>query len=253
MKVSPSQKAKTGLFIVIALAILATTIFLIGKQKNLFSSNFSVYANFNNVSGLQVGNFVRFAGINVGTVSSISIVNDTTVRVSMILQKKVKPYIKADSHASIGSDGLMGDKLIQVAPGTDSAGALTTGKLLSVNPQDMDKLMNRLGAIANDAQTITSNLAGIITKVNNGSGSLGKLLNSDELANNLDETVKSTNQTVKSINQAAGGLSDNLDAAKHSILFRGYFKKKEKQHEQDSIKAAKHLADSVGAKSSKNQ
>ncbi len=253
MKISSSQKAKTGIFIIAALCILGVTIFLIGKQKDLFSKNFSVSSDFNNVSGLQVGNFVRFDGINVGTVNGISIINDTTVRVSMILQKKVQPYIKADSKASIGSDGLMGDKLIEVSPGTDSAGALTNGRLMAINPQNMDKIMSKLGGIANDAQTIMSNLASIITKVNNGNGSLGKLLNSDELANNLNQTIQSTDQTVNTINKAASGLSDNMQAAKHSILFRGYFKKKEKQHVEDSIKNAKRISDSLANKSQKEQ
>ena len=238
MKITSSQKVKTGIFILVALGVLAITIFLIGKQKNLFSKTFPVYAEFNNVSGLQVGNFVRFAGINVGTVNDIVIKNDTTVRVNMVLQNMVKPFIKADSKASIGSDGLMGDKLIQIGPGTDSAGALTNGQIAGVNPMDMDKMMNKLGSIANDAQSLTENLSQILYKVNNGKGSLGMLLNSDQLANNLQTTVQQTNQTVNSINKAASGVSDNMDAAKHSIFFRGYFKKKEKKRIEDSIKNA---------------
>ena len=103
------------MFILVALLVLGVTVFLIGKQKNIFTNTFPVYANFGNVSGLQVGNYVRFAGINVGTVNNISIVNDTTVRVEMVLQTKVKQYLHGDSRASIGSDGLMGDKLVQVS------------------------------------------------------------------------------------------------------------------------------------------
>jgi phospholipid/cholesterol/gamma-HCH transport system substrate-binding protein len=247
MKTSSTQKIKTGIFILAAFGVLALTIFLIGNQKNMFSSTFPAHANFSNVSGLQLGNFVRFAGIDVGTVNAITIKNDTTVRVDFVLQKNVKPFIKADSRASIGSDGLMGDKLVQIAPGTDSAGPLLNGELIAVNPMDMDKMMAKLGGIANDAQTITSNLAGIIYKVNNGSGSLGKLLNSNDLANNLESTVKTTYQTENTINKAASGVSDNMDAAKHSFLFRGYFKKKEKQRIADSIKNA-NKNDSAAAK-----
>jgi phospholipid/cholesterol/gamma-HCH transport system substrate-binding protein len=247
MKITNGQRLKTGLFILGALLVVGVTVFFIGKQKNIFTSTFPVYANFGNVSGLQVGNYVRFAGINVGTVNNIDIVNDTTVRVEMVLQTKVKQYLHGDSRASIGSDGLMGDKLVQVSAGTDSAGVLKNGQLTGVNPLDMDKIMGRLGGIATDAQTITSNLAGIFSKVNNGNGSLGKLLNSDALANNLETTMKSTNQTVQTINRAAGGVSDNMDAAKHSIFFRGYFKKKEKKRIEDSTKQANHIADSIKA------
>jgi len=252
MKISSSQKIRTGIFILIALGVLGITIFLIGKQKNLFSNTFPVNAEFNNVSGLEVGNYVRFAGINVGTVEDITIVNDTTVRVDMILQTNVKPYIKADSRASIGSDGLMGDKLVQIAPGTDSAGALKDGKLIGVTPFDMDKLATRLSSIVNDAQVITANLSGIISKVNNGNGSIGMLLNNDQLAKNLQSTVQSTNQTINTVNKAAGNISDNMEAAKHSILFRGYFKKKEKQRIADSIKNANKVDSTASKQAQKN-
>ena len=82
MKTNGGQKIKTGIFVLVAIGVLLLTIFMIGRQKSLFTNTFSVYANFKNVSGLQTGNFVRFAGINVGTVSDISISNDSTVTVS---------------------------------------------------------------------------------------------------------------------------------------------------------------------------
>src|SRR5258705_5504641 len=110
MKTNLSQKIKTGIFVTIGIGILLVTVFIIGNQKNLFDNRFTIKANFNNVSGLQLGNLVRFAGINVGTVSDITIVNDTTVQVSLALQESVKKFIKQDASANIGSDGLMGDK-----------------------------------------------------------------------------------------------------------------------------------------------
>jgi phospholipid/cholesterol/gamma-HCH transport system substrate-binding protein len=245
MKTTGTQKLKTGIFVIAALGVLAITIYLIGRQKSLFTNTFAVYANFKNVSGLQVGNFVRFAGINVGTVQDITIKNDTTVRVNLLLQTRVKPYIKSDSKVSIASDGLMGDKLIQIAPGSDSSTPLKDGQLTAVNPMDMDRLMNKLAIIADNAQVITNNLGEITGKINGGKGSLGKLLNSDDFERNINATVQSANTTVQNIGKAAAGASDNMEAAKHSILFRGYFKKKEKQRIQDSIKAAKRVADST--------
>ena len=243
MKTTGSQKLKTGIFVLVALAVLFVTIFLIGRQKSLFTNTFSVYANFKNVSGLQTGNYVRFAGINVGTISGISIKNDSTVRVDMMLQTRVKPYIKSDSKASIASDGLMGDKLVQIAPGSDSATLTSDSHITGVEPMDMDKVMKKIANIADNAEIITDNLGGIVSKINNGKGSLGKLLNSDQFEKSIESTVNSTNETVQNIGKAADGVSDNMQAAKHSFLFRGYFKKKEKKRIEDSIKVAK--ADSL--------
>ncbi len=238
MKTTGGQKIKTGIFVLVAIGVLLLTIFMIGRQKSLFTNTFSVYANFKNVSGLQTGNFVRFAGINVGTVSDISITNDSTVRVDILLQTRVKPYIKSDSKASIASDGLMGDKLVQIAAGSDSAKLLKGNQVTGVEPMDMDKIMKKIELIADNAGAITGDLASIVGKVNNGKGSLGKLLNSNDFERSIQSTVESTNKTVQNIGKAAGGVSENMEAAKHSFLFKGYFKRREKQRLADSTKVA---------------
>jgi len=245
MKTTPAQKVKTGIIVVVGTGILFITIFLIGKQKSLFSSTFTVHADYKNVSGLQIGNFVRFAGINIGVVNDITIMNDTTVRVDLTLQEKVHPFIKADSHASIGSDGLMGDKLIQIGPGSDSAERVKKdGAVIAVNPIDIDKIVGKLGGIADDAQSITGSLAEILDKVNNGQGSLGRLLNDDKLSRHLESTLQSAKQTVNTINKTATTANEDLEAAKHNFLLRGFFKKKEKQRLQDSTKRADSISNS---------
>ncbi|SJZ97467.1 MlaD family protein [Sediminibacterium ginsengisoli] len=240
MKVTASQKLKTGLFIAIAFGLLLLCIFLIGKQQNLFNSTFTVQARFKNVSGLQVGNYVRFAGINAGTVNNILIENDTTVRVDLNLQTSVQPYIRPDAVASITNDGLMGDKLVQVSPGSNMSGNLKNGdRIATVNPPDMDRMIAKATSILNNAESITGDLADIVQRVNNGEGSLGRLVSSDKLARELESTVSSTRSTMQSIKKGADGFSDNMDAAKNNFLFRGYFRRKEKERIKDSIEKAK--------------
>src|SRR5580704_8360882 len=135
MKPSVSEKIKTGAFVAVSLLILLVIIVLIGKQQKLFSKNFTMRANFRNVNGLIIGNYVRFGGINVGIVDNIIIKNDTTIQVDLRLEDKVKPYLRTDALASISSDGLMGDKLIQIFPGSDSTPLLGEGgQLKSIEP-----------------------------------------------------------------------------------------------------------------------
>src|SRR5664279_2559039 len=95
-------KVRLGLFITGGLLIFVVAVFIIGRQKNLFSPVYKLTTTFNNVSGLQVGNTVRFSGINVGTVDNINIVNDSTVKVDLILKKDVQRFIKSDCEAGIG-------------------------------------------------------------------------------------------------------------------------------------------------------
>src|SRR3978361_665210 len=141
MKTTSSQKMKIGIFTFAGLAVLILAIFFIGNQKNLFSSTFNIYGVFKNVNGLQVGNNVRFAGINVGVVQAINIESDSTVRVYLTLNNNVKKFIKKDSKLSIGSDGLMGDKLIVIAPGgiTSTQQIANGDELVAINPVDLDK------------------------------------------------------------------------------------------------------------------
>jgi phospholipid/cholesterol/gamma-HCH transport system substrate-binding protein len=199
------------------------------------------------VSGLQEGNFVRFAGINVGIVELVEIVNDTTVLVELSVRKKVQQFIKSDSKATIANDGLMGDKLIQILPGSDSSAPIKdNGQLVAVNPFDMDKVMSKVDRVISNIDTLSGNLAAIFGKVNNGKGTLGKLINDDKVADDLQQTIASAKKTVTKVNVAADGLNENMEAAKHNFLLRGYFKKKEKKRIEDSIakaKAAQKLKD----------
>jgi phospholipid/cholesterol/gamma-HCH transport system substrate-binding protein len=205
----------------------------------MFDKTFLIYADFKNVAGLQVGNFVRFAGINVGTVDNITIMNDTTVQVSLLLQSSVRKFIKQNATANIGSDGLMGDKIIQVSAGTPGTVMVKENSLITGrDPLNMEQVVTKLNAITTNAESLTDNLASIVEKGNNSKGSLGRLLNNDKLARELEQTVSSTHETVQNIRKSAEGFSDNMQAAKHSFLLRGYFKKKEKQRIADSTKKA---------------
>src|SRR5471030_538493 len=146
MKATSGQKIKIGLFTAIGLLVLVLAIFFIGNRKNLFTSTFNVYGTFKNVNGLQVGNNVRFAGINVGVVSAINIVTDSSARVDLTLNNSVKKFIKKDSKISIGSDGLMGDKLVVIAPGgvTSTQEVQEGNQLGAINPVDVDKIIGKL-------------------------------------------------------------------------------------------------------------
>jgi phospholipid/cholesterol/gamma-HCH transport system substrate-binding protein len=240
MKTTPSQKIKIGLFSFIGLLVLVLIVFFIGNKRNLFSSTFQVHGIFRNVNGLNIGNNVRFAGINVGVVENIEIVNDSSVRVDLTLNNSVKKFIKKDSKMSIGSDGLMGDKLVVIAPGgiTSQDEVQDGGQLTGVNPVDVDKIIAKLTGIADNAGTLIENLAQITGKVNSGKGSLGRLLNNDKMANDLDATVKQAKTTMANVHKTTSTLNEDLTAAQHNFLLKGFFNKKKKarQAKQDSLK-----------------
>lgn len=247
MKATSSQKIKIGLFSIIGIAVLVVAIFLIGSQKSMFNSTFNVYGEFKNVSGLQVGNNVRFAGINVGVVENITIVTDSMVRVDLTLNSNVNKFIKKDSKVSISSDGLMGDKLVAIAPGGVKTKEIVENgdKLEAVNPLDVDKMINKLTKVADNAEKLSANLSDVVYKINHGKGSIGRLLNDDKIAEDLRGTVKQAKSTIKTVDAATVTLHEDLKAAQSNFLLRGFFKKKEKaaKARQDSIRKANEKAE----------
>jgi phospholipid/cholesterol/gamma-HCH transport system substrate-binding protein len=256
MKTTSSQKIKIGAFTVVGLVVLFLAVFYIGNQKSLFSSTFRVYGTFKNVSGLTVGNNVRFAGINVGVVEAINIVTDSSVRVDLTLNNSVRKFIKTDSKMSIGSDGLMGDKLVVIAPGgIKSQTEVQEGNQLgAVNPVDVDKIITKLTKVADNAESLTSDLSEIVAKVNSGKGSIGRLLNNDKIAKDLEGTVKQANTTMKGVHATTATLNEDLKAAQSNFLLKGFFNKKKKaaKAKQDSIKKAQEKIEDAKEKAAKD-
>ena len=257
MKTTSSQKIKIGLFTFAGLVVLVLGIFFIGSQKSLFNSTFNVYGTFKNVSGLQVGNNVRFAGINIGVVQSINIITDSSVRVDLTLNNSVKKFIKTDAKMSIGSDGLMGDKLVVIAPGgiKSQQEVQPGGRLGSINPVDVDKIITKLTRVADNAETLTTDLSQIVGKINNGKGSIGRLLNNDAMAKNIESTVKQAQTTMKKVHTTTNTLNEDLQAAQHNFLLRGFFNKKKKaaKAKQDSIRKVQEQAQKDKEKTAKEQ
>jgi len=227
-------KVRLGLFVAGGLALFVLAIFIIGKQKNLFNPVFKLTSTFYNVSGLQIGNNVRFSGITVGTVDNIRIINDSTVKVDMLIKKDVWKFVKSDCEVSIGSEGIIGDKLVVIAQGSSDAPLAKDGQNLeSTEPVETDAIMKSLKVTAVNAEVITEQLAEIMTKINKGDGTLGRLIQDKTLAENLNKTIVNLKQSSKS-------LDENMTAAKHNFLFKGYFNRKAKEAAEKKKKAVEN-------------
>jgi phospholipid/cholesterol/gamma-HCH transport system substrate-binding protein len=237
MKATTSQKIRIGICTIFGFLILACGIFVLGARRNMFGTTFLIYGRFRNISGLQIGNSVRFGGINVGTITGINIENDSTIEVTMRLKERVHRFLKEGAMASIGTDGLMGDKLINISPGPGENKPIAGGgQVLTTNPTDFDKILKKISNVADNAETITSSLAGIAVQINSGKGSIGRLIYSDSLEKGLESTVKTTHETIKAANKGVEGFQENMTAIKHNFLVKGYYKKKEKKERKEERK-----------------
>jgi phospholipid/cholesterol/gamma-HCH transport system substrate-binding protein len=226
MKSNAGLKWKLGIFIVAGLVLLVFGLYFIGKQKNLFVSVFQLKAVFNNVSGLKLGNNVRFGGIAIGTVEGIQLITDTSVLVNMSIKSEVRKFIKRDASASIGSDGLVGDRVVLISPGTMNKETVRDNEVLvSHSPVETEQILAGLKTSADNAAIITQQLAEVAYKVNHGRGIISRLLGDSSMGNNL-------NATMVNLKKGSAGLNENMEAAKHNFLLKGYFKKKQKEEDK---------------------
>lgn len=181
---------KLGTFVITGTLLFILSMYYIGDNQNIFSATFKLKVIFNNVNGLQKGNNIRYAGIDVGTVNEIEILNDTSIMITMVIENKVREFIKKDAMAVIGTDGLMGNMLINIRPGNPRSPVVEENDtLMSLDRVDSDKMLRRLGQTNTNIELISDNLLEIIEKINKGKGNAGRLLNDSSLALELERTI----------------------------------------------------------------
>ena len=217
-----SQNLRLGIFIVITLAILAGAIFLIGGRESRFHANYKVRADFDNVAGLNEGADVRVGGIRKGSVRSIHLPQKPNgkVVVLMDLAKETQGIVKMDSVAAIKSEGMLGDKYVEISFGSMDAAQLKGGETIgSAPPLDIADLFAKTNGILDTAQgamtniqSATSNIDDISKKINGGQGTVGALIN--------DKTIY-TKATA-----SVTALDEDMEALKHNFLLRGFFNKR---------------------------
>jgi phospholipid/cholesterol/gamma-HCH transport system substrate-binding protein len=318
MSQETSKNIRVGAFVLIGTVLLIFTLYLIGAKQNLFGSTFELKSQFKNVNGLMPGNNVRFTGIDVGTVKTVQKTHDSTVDVTMVIEDKVQAFIKKNATAMVGTDGLMGNKLINISSSNEAAESVVDGDfLVSKSPLgtddmirtlnitnenvkditiDLKNIVHRLNspntlwsilmdtivadnvkqAIVNIKVTgertaiITGDLSRIVKHIKDGKGTIGALIADTSFAVKLNQSivniklitdslalvtgdmhyitskvkkgeggigtvlmdttfVNNLNESMKNIKSGTKNFDEDMEALKHNILLRNYFKKKEKE------------------------
>ena len=216
MEKTTSQKLRLGLFVIIGLLLFILAVYFIGDKQQMFGKTNQLSAVFSNVSGLQLGNNVRYSGINVGTVRGIAMINDTAIRVDMLIDKTIFPHIRKNAIATIGSDGLVGNMIINIIPGKDKATSISPGdEIRTLNRIRTDDMLNTLGKTNKNAALLTSDLLKITNEINQGTGTVGLLIKDSNLANDLKQTVhylkitgQGSSESITKINRLISSLEN---------------------------------------------
>lgn len=202
------DNVKLGTFVLAGLIFLVILLYMIGKNQHLFGSTYTLKVRFENVQGLVAGNNVRFSGIETGTVKRINILNDTALEVTMVIDKKMLSVIRKNAVASIGTDGLVGNKVVNIVPARQPGPLAVEGDLLaSRKTVDTDGMMQTLYKTNNDIAVIAEDLKSTVQRINNSSG-LWALLSDESIPRDLRISV----QHIRLATGKAGNMADNLQA-----------------------------------------
>lgn len=214
MKTKKIHNVQLGLFVLAGIVFLVFMLYMLSKNRNLLGSTFTIKAVVSNVNGLVPGNNVRFKGIDVGTVKSIVIVNDTAIYVNMTIDSKMKAYIKQNAVASIGTDGLMGNKLININSTPGVSEPVEQGSvLLSLKPVETDEMLRTLNTTNHNIERITDNLRQITIKLNT-SNNLWNLLSDTSITQDLKQTLvnfREAGSNTKRLTSDAENIVTRLD------------------------------------------
>lgn len=208
------QKLNLGLFVILSTLILIAAIYYIGKKQNIFGNTFKISSVFSNVNGLQLGNNVRYSGINVGTVKGIVMINDTTICIEMVVENKILKHMKKNAIATIGSDGLVGSMIVNIIPGSIASSPLVSGDTIAsysrISTNDMLTTLNKTNE---NAALLTLDLLKITEAINEGKGTIGLLINDSVMASDLKQSMRNINM----VSLSASKTMDELNTIISSI------------------------------------
>lgn len=206
---STKRSVIVGIFIFAGLLIFAAAILVLGGQRKSFIQSVQVKALFNDVGGLAKGDNIWFSGVKVGTIRKISFVDHNRIEVLMDIEKSSRQFIHKDVLAKVGTDGLVGNKIIALSGGSEQAPPIEDGDVLAIaNTISSDELMNTLQVNNKNLVEITGNLKTISKSIVEGQGTLGRLINDSSVFLKLDETMAALSQTMANTRLLTEGLAD---------------------------------------------
>lgn len=217
MKKEIKRNINVGLFVSIGTLIVIAAILLIGNINDTFSSKMEIKTVFEDVKGLQEGDNVWFSGVKIGTVSKLKFIQHSQVEVTLNIDKEAKNIIKQDAKIKLGTDGLIGNKILIIYGGTESAGYIKEHDAIeAVKTLSSEEVMNMLQKNNVNILEITSELKKLTQSLNAGTGTLGKLMQSDSLynsfilaTNQLNSMLHNADNVMHSVNSFADNLNQD--------------------------------------------
>ncbi len=239
--------ARLGFFIFGSLIVLGVAIFMVGDKKFLFSTTYRLQAPFDTVAGLADGAEVRVGGVHMGTVNGIRMPSQPGEKMVVIMdmENSTRKVLKKDSVASIETEGLLGNKFMEISFGSPGAEAVRDGDTLqSQPPQDLsdlikkaDEIMDTTNTTLKNANAASANMQAITEKINQGNGTVGALINDKKVYDQISAASSDMRTTAAEAKEGVTAFKENMQALKKNWLIRGFFRNR---GYEDSTELTKH-------------
>ncbi|MGH7820488.1 MAG: MlaD family protein, partial [Candidatus Binatia bacterium] len=214
MPSAASRNVRVGVLVSVALALLMTGTFFIGRERRFWESKVDYEIHFQRTNGLRVGSPVSLSGVDVGSVNDISFPEDPSadyIVVHISVAANAASRIRASTVAGILTQGVLGDKYVELSPGSAAAPELAAGaRIPSDDPIDYEKLLGRGGDIIANIVEASNSLKNVFGAIDRGEGRLGQMLRDRErgtaIVDDLQRTVAHLASTTATIDRIAADL-----------------------------------------------
>jgi phospholipid/cholesterol/gamma-HCH transport system substrate-binding protein len=204
-----AKETRVGVLVLASLVIAGVAIFLLGRQQHLWERKVDFTLHFARTNGLQTGAPVSLSGLPIGSVDWLHFASEpdaTDIVVGVEVDAKVAPRIRTDTRATIRTLGLLGDKYIELVPGSDpNADAIPAGgRINTADPTDYEALVGKSGGdIVSNVVEVTAALKDVLQTIQRGEGLLGAMVHNREFG---DQTLESLQGTLKNIRETTSTL-----------------------------------------------
>jgi phospholipid/cholesterol/gamma-HCH transport system substrate-binding protein len=201
----------SGIFISVLLAIVMVTIFMLNKENPLFSSTVYIKTRTKSAQNLKEGAAVQLLGIKVGSVQSIEFVNLSTLEITLGVTQKYHTWIKADSQVAFKTQGVLGDKFLEISGGTETSPTILEGDILNMNEDSqIEKIITKSEDLIVAAGSALTKFDKILGKVEDN--------RIDKILMNLESLSANTNKVMVTLNDKSFGQSlTNLKSSTETL------------------------------------
>lgn len=204
------DQLKVSSLILVALLVLGVALYKLGQAVNLFSERYELQAFLKEAGGLRIGGQVMVAGQLAGTIKDIKLLpvdNDTSrnVQIRVSVDRNLQEQVRGDSRARVKTLGLLGDKIIDISPGTPRRAPLEDGDTLLVTEAlDYDQILTKAASAVDDVVALTKDMRTLTASLVSGKGTIGQLLTNPALYNQLESTLGRTNALLYEVQSSNG-------------------------------------------------